>query len=505
MSRTRRAMVGMTFSYVQSAVTVAGALVLMPVIIARLGSSQYGAWLAMLEMVGYATLVDLGLLATLPWLVAERDGRRDQPGVGKITGDALAVALLTAAAYFVAASLLWVAAPRLMVNVREHWPAVRFPLAVVLSANALAYPVRVFWAVLSGLQDVVFLGSLNIAQAIVGVVLTLVLLWYDFGLYALAVALAAPTVVMLAAIPRISYIAPHVFRSWSRPERGRLLSLAREGIGTWMGQIGWRMAAASSSLVVLSLGPPSLAVIYACTAKLGSTFMPLLWQVNDSALVGLAQLQGEGRPERVREVVATMARVSLVLAGATACGILAINPAFVVAWVGADKFGGHRLNFVLCGCVIAYTFMRVLFTAAAALGRRTEVGAYTLLLGAVDLGSALVLGRKFGLAGVAASGLVSSLLVSIPIGSRLLRVAAGLPVQELVGAIIVPWSVRAMLLLGASAVAGLISIHSPVGALPLALIVVVAYLLIMRPLYADVPLPVWLRPVLTRLRLVPAQ
>jgi O-antigen/teichoic acid export membrane protein len=265
------------------------------------------------------------------------------------------------------------------------------------------------------------------------------------------------------------------------------------------------MVAASDSVVILSLMGPAAAVAYALTAKMGTIGMQMSWQAPDAALVGLAQLRGEGRAERVREVAASLLRLLLVASGGVACAMLALNPAFVALWVGPERFGGLALNAALAALIVSHSLAHGLFTTSATLGARVEAGWAALAQGAVNLAAALVLGRLFGLVGVALAAVASTFLVAYPAGVWMLRKTTGMGQAELWRGAIGPWAVRgaAMLLLGV-----LVSLlgerTSPWVPLALTAPLGFLYLRVMRPLYAGLPLPARIRRLLMNLRLLPA-
>src|SRR5688500_8298374 len=126
-----------------------------------------------------------------------------------------------------------------------------------------------------------------------------------------------------------------------------------------------------------------------------------------------------------------------------------------------------------------------------------------LLQGVTDLAAALVVGKIFGLAGVAASGLVSSVLVALPLGCRVLRRGTGLAPGQLATLVFVPWAVRAGPLLLVGLVTGVCLARLPlVCTVVVAPLVAILYLRVMWPLCGDVPLPARLQPLLERLRVL---
>jgi O-antigen/teichoic acid export membrane protein len=504
-SRTRRAGIAATFGYLQFGLALASGILVVPFVLARVGSEAYGVWLGLGELLAYSAMADLGVLGVLPWLVAEADGRGEREEMRSLVSAGLAAASLAAVVFAALALGLLAVAPALAGVSAAQKAATLGPLMLLVAGMAAAYPVRVFHAVLIGLQDVTFIGTLGVAQAALNVVLIVGLLAAGQGLYALAAAATIPTLfVATVSLLRVRRIAPELLRGWRVPSRALLGSVTAQGIGGWIGGLGWRMISATSNLVILALAGPVAAVAYAMTARLGDVLMQMSWQVPDAGLVGLAQLKGEGRTERAAEIAVSILRLTLIGAGAVACGVLAFNPGFVSLWVGADRFAGLGTNALLAAGVVALSLGHGLFATAATLGARVQIGAASVVQGVVHLGAAVLLGRAFGLPGVAAAALIGTVLVAYPAGAHYLRTVSGLSQGDLWRRVLAPWSARAAVLLLLGAAVGIAGWRaSPWLALAAAPVLGALYLWWMRPLYAGLPLPARLRPVLARLRLVP--
>jgi hypothetical protein len=186
--------------------------------------------------------------------------------------------------------------------------------------------------------------------------------------------------------------------------------------------------------------------------------------------------------------------------------MLGFNAAFVSLWVGAGKFGGHTLNSLLAANVILQSLVHGLFAMASVIGKRFQIGMATLLQGGLNIVLAVVLGRFWGLPGVAAACLLSSLLLAVPFGISYLSGVTGLTVGDMWRHVFASWSMRGIPMLAVGVVAGhwllpqtlwlLLLCAPPMGTF---------YLWYMRPLYDGLPFPVKLQPLLARMRLIPQE
>jgi O-antigen/teichoic acid export membrane protein len=444
MSRVRIAALTASFNYLQYALAIASGLVLVPLTIGAVGPRSYGLWLATGELLGYAGLVDLGVLGVLPWMVAEADGRRDRERLRALVASGVTVGFVVGIGYALVAGLLWTLVP-VAVNVpAADRSSLAGPLLVLVIVTAVAYPLRTFAALLNGLQDALFNGTLAVAQSATYFVVALTGLWRGWGLFALALATAASTTVsVVASVARTLVVAPDLLTGWPRPQASTIRFLLSNGIGVWIAGFGWRLVAASTNMVIALVGRPEWVAIYACTSKLSAVSTQLAWVLPDSGLIGLSQLHGEGQPQaRVRRVVMMIVRLHLVLAGVTACAVLAFNPAFVMAWVGPDFFGGHVLNAWLAAGLVASSLVHALVTTASVVGNRLKVGVATMANGVAQTALALLLGFWWTLGGIAAAAPLAALATSAPAGLALLRASTGMSVRMFWQELISPWLQR---------------------------------------------------------------
>ena len=479
-----------SFGYVQYGLAIVSGLVLVPLTIHHLGTRSYGLWLASGELLAYAAMVDLGVVGVLPWMLAEADGRHDRTAMRALVVNGLVVGAVVGVAYALLASILWLVLPSVLSLTPADRRAVGAPLALLVAALTIAYPLRVFSAVVAGLQDVSFNGWLSVTQAMVGIVVTAVMLQSGYGLFALAAASALSSLLVgFGALARTIIIAPDLLRGWPLPSGAAVRSLLSNGLGVWFGACGWQLLSASNALVMTALGRPEWVAIYACTSKLTSMATQLAWVTPDAGLIGLAQVHGEGRgAARLRPLVLMLLRIHLVLSGGAAVGLLTFNPAFVVRWVGAPLFGGGALNALLAVGIVVSSFVHGLLSAAAVVGRRIHVGTVTLVSGALQVAAACGLGQIFGMSGIAAAGLLIGLLTTVPAGVRLLASPTALTLGELWTALVRPWTGRALPILAVAAAAGLWQprIGLP-GATAAAVCAGLAYVWAMRGLLVDLP------------------
>lgn len=492
MTRTRKAVVTSAFGYVQFAAAIVLGLVVMPLVLRQVDPRAFGLWLAVGELLGYLALADIGVLAVLPWTIAESRGRRSQGEIRSSLSNGVCIGMLVASVIGAGAAAVWFLAPRLVGVETADRGGLAGPFAILVAATIVSAPLAVFGAVLTGIQDVTWVGSTAVARSVATAAITIGLLADGRGLYALSIGASLPMVVVAVAnVVRLARVDPALVRDWPAPSLAELRRLVMEGIGGWLGAFGWRLSAMSSSLVLAVTGRAEWIAIYACTSKTTQLVLPASWIVPDSALVGLSHLHGEGRTDRRREVVDALLKLYLVLSGAAALGVLALNPSFVRWWVGETFYGGALLNGLLAAGLVVTSVAHACAAISSALGLRRTIGMAGLLQGAVHLALSAGLALSFGLNGLAAAVILSAAVTMLPIGLRTLGLAADVSPRDLL-ADIMAWSWRAAPVLAIGAVVGASNVRLWVAIAALAPLGIL-YLWLTRPLYARLPVPAAMR------------
>jgi len=485
MSRVVRATIAAVFGYVRFGAAFAIGLALVPFTLHHIGATNYGYWLASGELMAYATLTEFGVLLTLPWLIAEADGRGDRDRIRELLMTGAGAALLSAAVCLLLSIVLWFALPRVLHLTIEQRSAVVGPVLVLALLASVAHPLRVFACVLGGLQDVRYTGIVELVVLLVGPALTVILLLQGYGLYALAFATAVPQVLAgICYLLRVGAIAPDLLRGWRRPEWRAIRRLYVEGSGAWMAGWGWRLISASDGLVLAALGRPTAVAALAFTNKLAQALTQMSWVPCDSGLPGLANLAGEQQGPRVKQTIVVMVRVYLALAGAVACVILAVNPAFVRGWVGLNFYAGANSNLVIATLVVTMSFGHAIAVVSSVLGQRIQIGAATFAAGLIHVALAFGLGMRLGIVGVLIAGVLSHGVVFAALAWRPFARATGMPETALFDDVLRPWLLR----MAPLAVVSLV-IQKAIGTPPLAVTIAIggvvglAAVWYMRPLY----------------------
>jgi O-antigen/teichoic acid export membrane protein len=499
MSRTNRFLSGIGLGYASQVLTTLVGLWLVPFLLRHIGQHDYGLWMVGTQLMFYLALLDLGVVALLPRETAFATGRvrkiEESADLPLLVGQTVRLIVWQMPLVALVALIGWVLMP-------AEWEGLRHPIGIVLAAFVLMFPLRIFGAVLQGLQDLAFIGGVQIVAYLLTTGVTVALIYAGWGLYSLAIGWAVLQLMTAAASyfrlrSRFPTVLPESLPQlrWDAV-RGRL------GQGFWvsLSQIAQVLLNGTDVLIIGMLFGPTAVVPFVITGKLIGVLANQPQMLMGAAGPALSQMRmGESR-ERLSAVCIALGQAMLMLSGAVVCVVLAVNQGFVGRWVGANQYGGFWLTaLLLLSMLLRHWSLTVGYTLFC-FGYERRLCITAVLDGLVSVGGVILFVWLFGLTGAPLGMILGTCLISLPANLSALARENKLTLWEMTRPLM-PWFVRFVALAGVTgAVARL---WTPDTFLLLGLMasaVALVYAAVMLPLALRAPLGLYVRPRLFPLR-----
>lgn len=425
MSRTARFVGGLGYGYLNQLLLVVASLWLTPFYLGRLGELDFGLWSIAVQILAYLLLLDLGIVAILPretaYALGRAGGDPQRADLAPLIRETLRLVLLQLPLVALASLAVFGLLP-------ERWQRLEEPLEIVLVGFVLLFPARMFPAVLQGLQELSFLGSVRLVAWALSTGLIVILVWRGVGLEALAIGwLVLQAIEAGAAVFRLARRYPHVLPRRPPRLRGKL---------PWkrLSQCGWVSVAQVAQVLVIGseilvlgqiLGPVAI-VPYVLTSKLVNVLNNQPLMLMQAAFPALSELREAESKERTAQVSLTLGAGVTLFSGAIVCAILAVNRDFVGWWVGADRFAGLGLTLALVVAMLVRHWNVSLTYLLFSHGFERRISLTTLADGLVTVTTAILLARPIGILAAPFASLAGVCLVSLPLNLRALARALGL-------------------------------------------------------------------------------
>lgn len=342
LSRTRRFAWAALLTWTYQALVLLVGLWLTRFLLGHLGERTLGWWAQSIAVVGYIALADFGLSALLPRDVAAAIGR-----AGGWRGAADLPGIIASYVRFSIWQLLPVALLALgcgWVLSREDGVPTSLTIALV-AMTAAVFPLRLGSAILTGLQDVRFMGIAQIVMYLSGVIAIIISITLGLGPVALLIGWMAQAVLLPVALwgrLLVSYrpLLPGVASVAAAPLP---LDIVSKGTWSWLSGVGIALAATIELLAIAWFDAPETVFRFACTTKVMVLITPIIHTLCQSVLPGMAELRASGDSIAIRRVTTAYTEIILAASGLFGVVVLATNAGFVSWWVGPDKYLGDNV------------------------------------------------------------------------------------------------------------------------------------------------------------------
>jgi O-antigen/teichoic acid export membrane protein len=498
MSRSGRFLGGLGFGYIYQAVVLLAGIWLTPFLIRHIGQHDFGLWGLGAQLTFYLGLMDLGIVALLPREVAYATGRASiqglAPDLRRITGESARIVLLQTPFVAVAALALWFSTP-------AAWANLRGPLAVIMTVYVVMFPARMLTATLDGLQDLPFLGRVQIVTWASNMAVMIFLVTRGWGLGALAAGwVLLQTIPGICAFIRLKRRFPEALPH-SLPHLGvrEVIHYFRRTVWLSVAQLAATFLGNTDYFIVGIVMGPVTAVVYACTGKLVTALANQPQLLLTIANPAICELKATGDRSRLLSVCICLTRIMMTASGLVACVVLAANERFVAWWVPKVHYGGFALTALLVAAMLLRHLSMTTTSTLICFGQEKRISLTTLGDGVVTVTACLIAIHFWGLAGAAIGSLIGVTLVSLPLNfvvlARETSVSPWLILRSLF-----PWFWRFAIAVG---IGQSIRISGAMATLPgffaSCAAVALIYALLMLPLFFQEPLAQYTRPLLAKL------
>ena len=239
MSHTRKFLQGSASNILQIFVSMAIAMVLPPLLVHRLQSPEYGAWVLILQCSGYISLLDFGLQTAVGKFVAEYDAMNDRQSSSRILSSSVVILCISALAGAIVLSAITWCVPQLFHQMPVYLIGdVRLGILVIGLSTAALLPFGAFLAVFTGLQRYGFPTVLSIVSKVLSSACIAVVLLMRGNLVQLSWVIGGFN--LMTAIGQFigwkKYASDRMDFGWTMADRGTASRLAKYGgvLSIWL-------------------------------------------------------------------------------------------------------------------------------------------------------------------------------------------------------------------------------------------------------------------------------
>jgi len=439
----RRFFVGTLSNLLGQGVIVITSLAILPIIVHRVGATDYGIWILIVSVANFIFVLDIGISAGLVKYVAEHVARSEYDEGARLVGAATWLYALLGIGACVVGLVLALVLPDLL-GMHGHTRRV-VPAVVALTAlgAGISIPSVAPLAVLRGLQRFSLVNGIAAGGAVLTAGLTIGALMLGGGIVGVAAATTVSALITFAiSVGVIRRVAPELTRRLVRPDRQRARRLLRFSSSLAIVQIAGRLQTRTDAVVIGAALPVRLVAPYNFAQRLAEGTRLTTEQFVKVVLPVAAEIGVTRDQAALRGLFLTATRLSLAITLAVALPLILLGGSILSLWVGS-QFGKYGdLVAILAASAV---FDLVAWPAASVLQgveRHPPLAWMALGDGVLNVILSIALVGVFGLMGVALATLVATvgetMLFVLPYTARTLGISLADLGREVLARLAVP-------------------------------------------------------------------
>lgn len=406
--RGRRAAKGSAAGVAATLVSAVAAFVTVPVLLGYFGVAGYGLWVTAITLTAWVTLANLGLPQSLLNLLAgvprgDSHLRQELVSTAWWASVALAVGLLVALALLEFGSV-W---PGLFNAPDALAGQARAFILALWTGVALSLPLAIPPVVYRSDQQVHLAALAEASTAIVRASLIILVVQFDLGVRAVAVAAAVAPVAVGLAVSVLVFRYRVGWPSIAAVRRSLAKRLVRTGLGFMGIGISALIISSADVLIIAQLLGPSAVPAYSVALSLLMLYLSLEVAVMD----GLWPAYVEAAAKRERGwilVTHRTALTALTIAGLVfAVGLITYGQTLIGMWAGAAAVPPQSVLWVFAAIAVLQAMVLAHSRVLIGLGRVRIVTKLSVFGALVNLPTSVMLGVQYGLTGVALGTLIA--------------------------------------------------------------------------------------------------
>ena len=413
------------------ATTMAVAFVLSPIVVNRLGARQYGIWVLLGSLVGYAGLLDFGVRGAVTRYVARLHAEAAHERARRLVSTALTVFTgLGALAVLLAILCALFLVQRFNISAEDAGTA---RVVLVLGGFGVAATLLggAFGGIVVGLQRFDIAAKIDVVANIVRALAVYTALNMGYGLVGLA------TVQLVVAVGLVSadiLVARHLYPELrARPgplDRSAVHDIVSFSFYSTLFNSASMIVFYSDSVVIGAILPVAFVTYFAIAGNLIDYSRSVIRGLSATMTPHISALQVHAAPS-VNAVVLRSMRVASLLILPIGITFLLRGGHFIGLWMGAayDAQSGRLLRILTLGLIFAAAG-QVLYSSLMGANLHRRIARFNVVEACANLGLSVLLLKMIGIDGAAWGTAIPSLCMSLIVLPWYARGTLGIGVWE---------------------------------------------------------------------------
>lgn len=347
-SRKRAIALQATCGYLDTGVIIIQGLVLVPFYLHFIGAHVYGLWLASGGVLGMLGLVNFGISSFSIQRIARDYGRQNLTGVCSYFTNGLIIYLFIS---LMLGGLGWAVSlilPEALNVASEHSELLRECFQLAVAAIAISIINECLRSFAQALLRPLFVGLGQVVGRLVGIAVTVWLLFSDSGLWAIPAGMLIAELFVLVSNCFYAFVLYRQFPGGRWLNREIIREYFRTSPALLMARVGGTLSQESEPVLITLFLSPEITSAYMITRRAADIVFRMLSVVVSSTTGSFSHLAGGADPEKTKKAVLNLLFLSFFFGVIGFATYVGANTAFVLLWVG-ESFLMDQIVIALVG------------------------------------------------------------------------------------------------------------------------------------------------------------
>ncbi len=411
------------------AVILGTGFLLAPFVLRRIGATDYGLWILISSLTGYASVLEFGISTAVIKYVAEFRVKGKREEMHALVGTALSLYTVLGALAILFSVMVAFLLPRIInVPPSDYDKAAKLVLLAGVGLG-ISIPSTIIVGVLRGLQRFDLLNMLYIINTLLNAAATIAVLLLGWGV--MGIAAAAIPVTILTQLPGLWLIRrgdPQMRVGWRGARRDLVRTVTGFSFSLFILQVSRQLQMRTDEIVIAGALPIASVTPYSFGRRLGEIPNQLANQFIRTLMPLASGLHAESDWVRLRAMYIASSRLAIAISAPIAAILTVLAPTLLTMWIGAEYAVYWPVVLLISMSSVAIISQYPAGAMLQGMARHKILAVTSIANGVINLLLSLYLVRHMGIIGVALGTFVPAVLegmVVMPFTLRLLKVSWG--------------------------------------------------------------------------------
>ncbi len=403
MSRAKSAFLGSISSHVFMILNMLISIVVTPLILKFLDKEEYGFYVILFQIIGYLSILDLGLGGSVTRSLASNRGEDEtsKQAINKIISTSFFTYSFLGAIVIILGFCLAPFMPHYF-KMQAALSAVAIPITITLSIFiGLQFPLKVFGSIFYAHQRQLLSNTVGSCIALLNTVLPVVFLYFGQGLWSFVYTnIVCSLVSILVTLSLMRKYYPYLKVAYSFFDKSLLKQLFNFGFFLFLGSVSYQIVFFTDRFFIGSFVSLAAATVYALSIKAPDILRELIFKITDNALPAMVEIGSKEGTIKSKDIHQKLLLVTVCLSTIAFWLMYILNRWFLFLWVGEQYFVGQQVLFLALVIMVQHNILHVSGLSLYGIGIVKGISLMGLAEALLNLVLTIWLGKIYGIQGI---------------------------------------------------------------------------------------------------------